>query len=112
MAGASREATAVLSSTITARPSVSSICTVSARNARSLSTCSMSSASLNNCATVAPLQAIAEHSPDFREEQVLLHRLGDVAVHPGPDAHLSIAGHGVGGHGDDRDLAPHLGLAD
>ena len=41
---------------------------------------------------------------DGREEGRDLERLGDVPVHPGFEAALAVALHGVGRHGDDRDV--------
>ena len=50
--------------------------------------------------------AVAVGAPDpaqqDAEQLVGVDRLGDVIVHAGFEAQLPIGGHGVGGHGDDR----------
>src|SRR4051812_23241258 len=85
-------------SSISAGPSLESICTVSPRKSQSLSMRSRSSFSSNT----ADMQAsCAHHALYFREKCILLHRFCHVTIHPRVDAHLAIAGHGVGGHGDD-----------
>src|SRR3954468_21421478 len=72
--------------TISSRPSVASISTVSARKPMSLSSRSSSSTSLNDCAMAQLLQ----DAIDLGEHDLALDRLDDVTVHPGIEAHLPV----------------------